>query len=178
LTPTNNVGTTVSANPTLFWYVPQTEAKSAEFVIVDARGNEIYQTALALNGTPGVVQLSLPASVSLETGKDYQWYFGLVCDRGQQSQEAFVRGAIERTELNLEQKTKLAAAKEPLEKAEVYARAKVWQETLMILAQLRSERPNDSKITQVWKELLDSVQLEAIATEPLIKCCKAETSLR
>jgi hypothetical protein len=177
LTPSNNVVTTVSPNPTLFWYVPQTVAKFAELVVVDDRGNEVYQTILTLNGTPGVVKLSLPASVSLKTGKDYEWYFGLICNQEQRSQDTFVRGVIERTELNSAQKTKLAAAKRPLDRAEVYAGAKVWQETLMILAQLRQQRPNDSQITEAWKELLSSVQLEAIATEPLVECCKTETAL-
>jgi hypothetical protein len=45
---------------------------------------------------------------------------------------------------------------------------------LAILAQLRHDRPNDSKVIDAWKELLNSVELEAIATEPLVECCKAE----
>lgn len=175
LTPGNNVGTTVSANPTLFWYVPQTEAKFAQFVVSDNQNNEIYQTTLALNGTPGVVKLSLPATVSLEPDKEYLWYFGLICNREHRSQDKFVQGIIERTELSSEQKTKLAQATEPLMQAEVYAGAKIWQETLTILAQLRHDRPNDSQITEAWKELLKSVQLEAIATEPLSECCQADS---
>lgn len=174
LTPTNNIGTTVSGNPTFFWYIPQSEAKSAEFVVTDNQYQEIYATTLALNGTPGVVSLSLPATVSLETGKDYYWYVLLICDPKNREQDMFVEGVVKRTELSLEQKTKLAAATEPLKQAEMYAQAKIWQETLAILAQLRHDRPNDSKVIDAWKELLNSVELEAIATEPLVKCCKAD----
>lgn len=173
LAPSNNVGTTVSGNPTLFWYVPQTEAKFAQLVVSENQDKEIYQTTLALNGTPGVVKLSLPATVALEPGKEYWWRFGLICNREDPSQNKFVEGVIERTELSSEQKTKLEQATEPLKQAEVYAGAKVWQETLTILAQLRHDRPNDSDITEAWKELLKSVQLEAIATEPLSECCTA-----
>lgn len=175
LAPSNNVGTTVSANPTLFWYVPETEAKSAKFVVYDNqdKNNEIYQTTLALNGTPGIVKLSIPATVALEPGKEYWWDFRLICNTESPSPKEFVEGIIERTELSSEQKTKLEQATEPLKQAEVYAGAKVWQETLTILAQLRHDRPNDSDITEAWKELLKSVQLEAIATEPLSECCTA-----
>jgi hypothetical protein len=169
------VGTTVSANPTLFWYVPETEAKFAQLVVYDNpdKKNEIYQTTLALNGTPGVVKLSLPATVALEPGKEYRWHFGLICNREDRSQDKFVEGVIERTELSSEQKTKLAQATEPLKQAEVYAGATVWQETLTILAQLRHDRPNDSDITEAWEELLKSVQLKDIATQPLSECCTA-----
>ncbi len=172
LAPTNNVGTTVSANPTLFWYVPQTKANSAEFVLHDNQYNEVFRTTLALNGSPGVVKVSLPTTVSLETGKDYQWELGLICNPENQSLVS-IRGVIQRTELSSAQKTKLAAATEPLTKAQVYAEAKVWQETLAILAQLRHQRPNDSTVTDAWKELLNSVDLQAIATAPLLECCTA-----
>lgn len=173
LTPNNNVATTVSANPTLFWYVPQTEAKSAEFVIFDPDlDREVYKTTLALEDIPGVVKLSLPKAVSLETGKEYVWQLALICNPENPEEQDYVRGMIERTQLSSAQKTKLADAIEPLKQAEVYAGAGIWLETLIVLSQLRHERPNDSKINDAWKELLESVELEAIATEPLIECCR------
>lgn len=174
LAPSNNLGTTVSGNPTLFWYVPQTEAKSAKFVMLDNQENEIYTTILPLKGTPGVVKLSLPANVSLQPGKDYTSELTLNCDSENPSPQEFVQGLVKRTELNAEQKTQLAAATEPLQKAKVYAQAKIWQETLTILAQLRSTRPNDPKIRDAWQELLMSVELEEIATEPLLECCTSD----
>jgi hypothetical protein len=174
LTPNNNVATTVSANPTLFWYVPETQAESAEFVVVDDRENEIYQTTLALRHTPGVMQLNLPATVKLDAGKDYKWQLALICNPNDRSADEFVQGGLKRIELRADQKTKLAAAKEPLKQAEVYAGAKIWQETLMLLAQLRRDRPNDSKIADAWRELLTSVDLQAIASEPLVECCRAD----
>jgi hypothetical protein len=174
LAPSNNLGTTVSGNPTLFWYVPQTEAKSAKFVMLDKQDNEIYTTILPLKGTPGVVKLSLPANVSLQPGQDYTSELTLNCDSENPSDQGFVRGLVKRTELNAQQKTQLAAATEPLQKAQVYAQAKIWQETLTILAQLRSTRPNDPRIRDAWQELLKSVQLEPIATEPLLECCSSD----
>jgi hypothetical protein len=176
LTPGDNVITTVAPNPTLFWYIPQTEARTAEFVIKDDQQKDVYRTNLAIKGTPGVVKLILPATVSLRTGKEYLWELGLICDRANRSDDRVVRGVIERTQLTPQERTKLAAAREPLKKAEVYAAAGVWQETLSLLAQLRRARPNDSKVSDAWTELLRSVQLNAITNAPLVECCRAEPS--
>ncbi len=174
LTPNNNVVTTLSANPTLFWYVPQTEAKSAEFVVLDSNWNIVYKTTVALKGAPGIVKLRIPTDVALAIGKEYLWKFALICNSENQTEERFVAGVIERTELNSEEKRKLAAATEPLKKAEVYAKAKIWQETLSLVAQLRDERPNDARVMNAWIGLLTSVKLEAIATQPLVECCTVD----
>ena len=177
LTPEDNVATTVSANPTLYWYVPETKAKSAKLTVLDEQNkNVVYQTSLTLKGIPGVVKVNLPKSVSLETGKNYQWKFLLICNPETPRDNLLLQGGIKRNELSSEQKTKLSQVQDPLKQAEVYAEAKIWQETLAILSQLHQERPHDSKVTDAWEELLDSVKLSAIATEPLVECCTAETS--
>lgn len=171
ITPRNNVVTTVAANPTLFWYVPQTDAKLAYFVLFDQDFNEIYRTKMAVQGTPGIMKLSLPASVSLKTGEAYTWRLAPICDPGNLGGEKFLEGVIERTQLNAQENNQLASVTEPLQKAEIYAKAQIWQETLSIITQLRSERPNDSKVNQAWQELLKSVELDQFATEPIIECC-------
>lgn len=182
LTPINNVVKTVAANPTLFVYVPKTEAKTSIFEVFDPQGNAVYSTTLALHSTPGVIKLKIPATVSLESGKNYQWQFTLNCDPRDPTDKnydptykEYVEGLIERTELSSEQKTLLAQTTEPLKQAEVYADAQIWQETVNLLAHLRHERPQDSKVSDAWKELLKSVQLDAIAAEPLVECCTANS---
>jgi hypothetical protein len=88
------VGTTVLGSPTLFWYVPETKAESAEFEVVDAQRKNVYLTTLALNGTPGVVNLSLPKTVSLEAGKEYTWQLALVCNPLNRRQDMFVEASL------------------------------------------------------------------------------------
>lgn len=171
LVPKNNVWTTVSENPTLVWYIPQTGATSAEVVITDDRNNDVYWATLTLKGLPGVVQFTPPKTVILEPGKDYTWILALSCDPDYSTDTFYIQGLLERTELTAEQKAKLAQAKEPLNQAQVFADAQIWQEALVTLAQLRRDNPNDPKIAQEWKELLESVDLEALATEPLVDCC-------
>ena len=175
MAPNNNLWTTISATPTLFWYVPPNNAESANFEIFDNDGEEFYQTSLPLKGTSGVVKLSVPPTVSLETGKTYRWRLRLVCDAEGGGLEQTVGGVIKRTELSSTQKSQVATARQPLQKVEAYAKAGVWQETLMTLAQLRQDRPNDRTIEKAWKELLNSVGLDAIADQPLVDCCKPLT---
>jgi hypothetical protein len=174
LSPQSNVGTTVSAQPTLFWYIPKTAAKSAEFEVHNAQGKLVYQTTLALQGIPGVVKLSLPKTVALETNKEYDWSLTLVHNPENEGQNRWVGGTIKRTVLTSTQKAQLAAARQPLKQAEVYAKAGIWQETISILAQLRHDRPSDRNINTAWEELLESVELKEIAKAPLVECCRAD----
>ena len=169
--PSNNLVTTVSAHPTLFWYVPgsRSSTNSALFVLVDSQDKEIYQTKFALKGTPGIVKLSVPTTVSLQPAQNY------TCQDNEQI-GGYVEGSIQRTQLNSQQRLQLAAAKDPLQQAEVYAQARVWQETLTLVSQLRQNRPNDSKIAEAWNELLESVDLKKIASAPLLNCCNADNA--
>lgn len=168
LTPVDNVITTVSANPSLFWYVPQSSARIATFTLFDSQKNRVYRTLLPLKSRSGVMKLSLPSTVSLEPGKNYRWQLTLICNPANLRKDVLVEGTIKRTQLNREQQEKLAQAKQSIDKAQVYADADVWQETIAIVEQLRREQPNNSMIAQNWKELLESVELEAIADQPLL----------
>jgi hypothetical protein len=174
LSPKNNVITTVSAQPTLFWYIPKTQAKSAKFVVYDNQGQLFYQTTVALQGIPGVVKLSLPKTLGLKIGQEYDW--ALMLDHNSEIEEpnSSVGGTIKRTVLTSTQKAQLAAARQPLKQAEVYAKAGIWQETISILAQLRHDRPSDRNINTAWEELLESVELKEIAKAPLVECCRAD----
>ena len=168
LTPTrSNIGTTASTNPTIFLYVPKTIAKLAEFVVVDDAGNEVYASNFSLPGTDGIVKLNVPQSASLKVGKDYLWQFALVCDDEDRSNDQFIRGKIRPIELSLDLQQKLQEAASPLEKAKLLADAKIWNETLTIIADLRSTNPNE------WEQLLTSIGLENLASEPIVDCCTA-----
>jgi hypothetical protein len=172
---------TVAANPTFFVYVPETTAESVKFWLFDDQDNKVYETSLQLPtvlssdvssssvSTPGIVKVSLPANVSLETGKTYHWQFQLNCppNDGDASSNPLVEGWIQRTELSSDLKTKIEQAT-PLEQAKLYAKARIWSEALMLAAQLRSSHPAE------WEELLKSVGLNEIAQAPLLECCTLE----
>jgi hypothetical protein len=174
LSPQNNIVTTVSDQPTLYWYIPKTEAKSADFVVYNPEGKLVYQTKVALEGIPGVVKLSLPRTLGLKIGQEYDWTLTLEYNPENEEQYRSVGGKLKRTALTSTQKAQLALARQPLKQAEVYAQAGIWQETISILAQLHFDRPSDRNINAAWKELLESVELKEIANAPLVECCRAD----
>ncbi|MCT7951057.1 DUF928 domain-containing protein [Ancylothrix sp. C2] len=163
LMPTRqNVGITVSPNPTFFIYVPQTTAKQGQFVVVDDEGNDIYVDEFDIPSQPGILQINLPDTVSLETGKYNTWMFSLTCNAENRAEDEFVQGLIQRTELSAEAQNNLENATTPVEKAEIYAEAKIWNETLVNLAPMRNSYPES------WQELLQSVGLENLVSEPVL----------
>lgn len=171
LMPTpNNVATTATTNPTFFMYVPKTIAKSAEFVVVDETGKEVYVSNFSLPQTNGIVKVNIPQSSSLKVGQEYRWLFALVCDEKERSNDQFVEGKIRPVELSSDLKQKLDGAASPLEQAKLLAGARIWNDTLVILAQLRSTYPAE------WQQLLKSVNLETLAAKPIVECCTAEKS--
>lgn len=163
---------TVSASPDLFVFVPENTAKEGQFIMVNEEGEEVYLETFNLPKEAGIVQVSLPETVELEVGQTYEWIFSLLCNPDDPSKVEFVQGKIKRTELSEDLKTKIEAAREPLEQAKLYAQERIWQDTLMILAQLRESHSTE------WEQFLQSVGLDAtIASVPLTPCCVEEEGI-
>lgn len=164
LTPKDTeIEKTVSARPDFFLYIPDTSAKTAEFLVLDALGDDVYADTLELPETPGILQVSLPDSVTLEVGQTYSWEMVMNCDSDNPIAIESVYGDIERTELSDDLKTQIEATDEPLKQAELYAQQRIWQDTLMLMAELRESNQAE------WEQLLKSVGLEGISAVPLIK---------
>jgi hypothetical protein len=156
----SNVGKTVRDNPTLYWYVPETTATMGEFVLIDEDSNEVYFESFELPDTPGIVSLTLPPQTNLKVGKNYLWYFTLVCNEFDRSRDRYLVGRLDRTELSESVKEEIRQ-RSPVQQAEIYAKYKIWHETLSIVDQLRLEQP------QQWQQLLSSVGLEALVQEDI-----------
>jgi hypothetical protein len=168
LVPSGSVfGLTVSERPTFWFYFPYPLSSKlpVEFTLLDNNGKELYKTNLSESGTaPGVVGFSLPATApALEVNKRYNWYFTIYCNK---EEPIFVSGWIGRVPLDPALKEQLEQAK-PQQKAALYANAGIWFDAATTLAQLRLQNPNDPTLQQDWVKLLQSINLEAIAQEPI-----------
>jgi hypothetical protein len=170
-TPTDQVPVTVDPNPSLFLYVPETQAKQAEFVVMDIRGDYVYSQKLKLSGKSGIVKVSLPETnqkgeaLSLEQGKIYLWEFAIVCDPNDRSGDVYAWGIFNRSELDQKINDSLSKQQNPLEKAKIYAENRLWYETLEQVAEVKDTQPEE------WKELLNSIGIaeNEIIEAPLIK---------
>ncbi|MGB7439488.1 MAG: DUF928 domain-containing protein [Coleofasciculaceae cyanobacterium] len=173
LTPKSSPQTlTVLSQPTFFVYVPETQPQLAEFALYD-EGRELFQTNVTLSGRAGVVQISLPETKSLQIDKDYLWQFTINCPSLSRGQNEMVWGVIRRTGEVANPATQPGLSQLPeqealLKQAQILADAKIWQDSLALLAQIRSSRP------QEWEQFLKSVGLDEIAEAPFIDCCTIE----
>ncbi|MBE9005827.1 DUF928 domain-containing protein [Fortiea sp. LEGE XX443] len=164
---------TTAANPTFFFYVPQTSAPVMELVLSDEQDNIVYEVTLPTPNKAGIVSLNMPVKPtvpSLKVDKTYKWYFSLICDRRERQLDFVVFGSIERIAPDATLKTALEKVK-PEEKAAIYALSGFWQDSLAILSELRKSSPNDMTIKNDWEDLLRSGGLEEITQEPLVPCC-------
>lgn len=180
LMPNSNFAQTTRTNPTFFWYVPPFLAETAEFVLLDENDNELYYTTMQLVEDGGIVSLNLPTvkdadgnDVSLlKEGQDYRWYFSLVCDPDDRSGDVFAEGWIQRIQPTPALASRLLSAANERTRATIYAEAGIWHDALATLAELRRSQPGNSTLLSSWTTLLESVDLESIAAEPLISCCE------
>lgn len=168
LPSTSFFGLTVSANPTLWFYVPYQSKFSGNFVLYDGENKPVHEASFTLSGKPGVVQISLPSSVSLQIDREYQWYFKIYCQRGQPP--ISVSGKIQRVNFSN------PALRSQLEKATVSDRISIlaangiWYDALTAAGEIRQTDPNDGH----WPSLLRQIGLSNIASEPIVECCKTE----
>jgi hypothetical protein len=160
------MGLTVAEYPTVSWYMPKTSASAVEFVLWDAKDNEIYRAKYALakdeaglvRDTPNIMSLTLPAFASLsplEIGQEYHWELALIYE----SQKRVASdGKIKRVEADptLELRAQEAT---PQERVALYADKRLWYETLTTLLELRRETPNDKELEAALDRLFKSADL-------------------
>ncbi|MCL1469875.1 DUF928 domain-containing protein [Argonema antarcticum] len=162
----NGLGLTVSENPQFFVYVPQTLAGSVEFVLKDEEEKDLYRANLPINGKAGIVGLSLPTNtVKLEVGKNYHWYFSIICNPRNRRKDLTVDGWSRRVEMPANLVDKLKSSSER-DRANLYAQNGIWHEAVSTLAEERRKAPNDSELAAEWKKLLESAKVKEIGDVP------------
>jgi hypothetical protein len=110
------------------------------------------------------LKLTLPENApELEIGQNYLWFFAPIQPDGiLRPDNATSVGWVKRVEATRDRQSFSSV----IEQATAYAKAGVWYDTLSVLAQARRSQPNDVILEKEWKELLEQVGLEAIATQP------------
>ncbi|MFM7423395.1 MAG: DUF928 domain-containing protein [Elainella sp.] len=167
LMPESNLGLTLAARPSFFWYVPQTAAV-AEFVLLDANNTELYKTQVPLAKQAGIMQFTLPETApALQVNQSYRWFFSLVCEPLDRSADVFVSGWVKRVEYDPGTSQALVAAT-PAGQTGLYAEAGLWYDALATLADLRRTQPQNPTLINQWQALLQSVGLTQIAELPLL----------
>jgi hypothetical protein len=179
LAPIEGLTATTNPYPTLFFSVPTLPANSSlpvRFTLLD--GNKtVYQTKFPLAGTRRTIGVILPAATELpplEIDRDYRWSFSIQCGKTSTSANHTIGGTIRRVAPDATLKDKLLALAPPspepsvlLQRMQIYAEAELWQDALMQIVELRRLDPQNPQVIDQWKDLLHSVDLEAIAKDPI-----------
>jgi hypothetical protein len=114
LSAEKKVGSTVEGYPTFWFYLPPyaSSIKSAKFVLLDKNKHLVQDPVYAQLPTvsKGVIAgLTLPSKgKALEVGKQYSWYFSILCDLQKPSRNPEVTGQVQRVV-----QSPLPRAKEP-----------------------------------------------------------------
>ncbi|HEY9810077.1 MAG TPA: DUF928 domain-containing protein [Halomicronema sp.] len=167
LLPQQNFGLTYAEYPTFFIYIPA-GGLGGQLILQDEAGNDVQEIDVNLKQKAGVIGVNLSKSrPGLEIGKNYRWFFVLVCTPEKRENDRIVTGWVKRTTIDSDLKTKLDKAN-PLEKADLYAKNGIWFEALSTLAKIRLDNPKNDEFIKQWKEFLKSGGLQNIAAMPLI----------
>ncbi len=160
----DHAGLTVSAQPTLYWFVSQRIETDAELTIVDDTSiDPLLELKLAPPIEPGIHALSLTEhGVQLKPNVPYQWFVAVVVDPSQRSYDIIAGGEIER----VAQPSDLAIQLQSVgakETPQAYAEAGIWYDALDGISTQIGNRPNDAGLRQQRAALLDQVGLPGAA---------------
>ncbi len=166
LIPDKSVALTANLSPRLWFYIPYnlSSKHSAELVLKDNLDNLVYQNKFP--GTKiasGIVSLSFPSDVILETDRDYDWYFLIYCDRVNKNRFVYVKGSVKRVEISASKMESSEVSQE--EKLTFYTEEKIWYEALDIVAQRMQNEPNNQKLRSDWITFLQSINLDHLVDE-------------
>ncbi|MBD2533690.1 DUF928 domain-containing protein [Nostoc flagelliforme FACHB-838] len=165
-------GLTSVEQPSFWFYIPykQSSIQGIEFVLQTDKNKTIHRAEISAPPVPGIVRVQLQNNkVFLENDKLYHWFFKVkvICNPKQSVTLDYVEGWVQRVNLNVALRDQLKQSS-PQQQAAIYAKNGIWYDALTTLAELRLTGSQDSGLTEDWKNLLKVIQLEKIATKPLI----------
>lgn len=130
LAPQQHVGQTASFHPTFAWFVPISMPMEFTLHKYGSDGKLKVVQRISLQSSPGIMKLSLPEDEpGLVRGKRYFWQVAILCDRNHPSKDLVANAEIEVVEMPA-LKRQLSTPMNPLEIANLYARAGLWYDAL------------------------------------------------
>ncbi|MEM9979586.1 MAG: DUF928 domain-containing protein [Cyanobacteria bacterium P01_D01_bin.2] len=163
LMPSSNLGRTVVAQPTLWFYIPYSSEQIAfgTFALQDSAGNDVTPERLQFSPpeNPGFASLTLPQEVLLaDVGDEYRWFLELHCVS--ENGLVYVDGWVQRAALPDTQTA------DPPER--IYGENGIWLDAINYLGQRRAQDPTDTELLERWNHLLALLGLETLPAEPFV----------
>jgi len=163
LVPDNHVGQTLSAQPTLFWFVSAPPEQTLEITLVEPKVAQPLLTQQVKVDRGGLMKLEIqPGQVELEAGKRYRWSVAIVCNPNRRSTDVLAQGWIERVS-DVAALTPEEAGLPAQDRAKLYAERGLWYDALREIASAYDIDPQNSLVQQELKGLLNQVGLDRVA---------------
>ncbi|MEM1369477.1 MAG: DUF928 domain-containing protein [Cyanobacteria bacterium P01_H01_bin.15] len=168
LVPENNGGLTLSEKPSLFVYIPETQASKVVLSIIElGQSTPIHhsRTDVALAEGAQVIHLQ-PAKEAppLSVGKYYLWSVVLVCGDRPTPNDPSIAAWIKRVEPTSKSLDN-SAEMTPIQVATSYAEQGIWYESLYYLALAQKIQPTANQHSLIWSNFLESTGLSAFSAE-------------
>ncbi len=166
-----NADTTTTTHPTFFFYVPD-GAEKGQFMLQDDQGRTIEKSELNLTGKAGIIGVGLSRATApgLQAGKRYAWVFALTCkDAPDGGANPYWQGVMTNTGNPTSLVNQFTQAP-PRDRMNLYQKADalLWQDALIMLANLRRANPENVTVHSAWNQLLNAGGFTQIATAPLL----------
>ena len=168
LAPNNHIPTTISAHPTLFWYVSDTTLPIHLTLVEPGVVKPVIERRFLLN-RPGVVGVTLPSNVpGLAVGKQYRWTVAIVCDEERPSANTYAYGWIKRVAPTPELKSKLeTVSTKGQERSLVYAQSGIWYDALSSIIMVYKANPQGEVGLWYFSRLLAQAEIPALSNQKL-----------
>lgn len=178
LIPRINMGLTTEEYPIFWFYIPysSTDIRQAEFMLLDENKRPVIDKPIRvqLSGIPGIISVPLNSTTNpLEPEQKYHWFFELVCDSKNPSNNPRVDGWIKRVQPSQELLSQLEH-NQTEQNYLVYAENGIWYDALTSLIETIQVNPSNSTFTNDWFNLLQSVELQDLVESSITDCCSLE----
>jgi hypothetical protein len=148
LAPSDHVGLTTQARPTLFWYSANDSMLPMEISIVEPGVSEPIWVTHVQTGAAGFNQVQLPDTVpELMVGRRYRWTVTRLCNVRRPSNNTYARGWIERVKPDAMNNAvnKPTPTFSSTDRINTYAEAGIWYDAVRQAVRQALDRDADSQ---------------------------------
>jgi hypothetical protein len=160
----SHVARTLSARPTLYWYLSEDTDRSLELVLADRISiDPLLEVTMEGPVAAGIHRLQLAEhGIALEPGKEYRWFVSLESNERTASEDLVARGALLVVDEGTELKDALEAA--PIgERGRIYAEQGLWYDALDFISRRIEDTPRDAHLRELRANLLEQVGVSEAA---------------
>lgn len=159
----DHIGFTVSAQPTLYWYLSKTTSLPITFTLIDTRViKPLFHVTLPPPRRAGLQAIRLKEyAITLEEHVQYRWFVSLVPDPNSPARDIVTGGVIERVVAN-EAGCGLSVAAS-LDAARCYAEDGLWYDMFAAISDLIATSPQDLALRRIRASFLQQAGLPDVA---------------